>query len=544
MTDETPSAETPATPPRSRRVGAAVSAVTVAALAALGLVGELVARAAWSDGYQREVRRTQAMLAFVSPCLEGVSAHPSPGVTRIAVVGESNASLLGDLLRDELGRLPCGQRYEVLNCGAPGSARQVMQRRFDEVMGHHPAAVLMLFGHNFRFSDTLYSPRRLRLQAWMQRSALLTALAAALPDRWWRTPEADPDESAPVDDDGDTSPDARKRLTLQRVVRSMARRARASGVTFAFATMASNLRMPPFVEPDALRDPARVDAQYRHAAGDLDGALRAMSAGAPDAYAAFQSGGWLLDAGRADDARERLLRAVDLDGMIPRAPRRLNDAYRQIAADEHAVLTDVERMLAARAPRGIPGWESYTDCCHFRPPVAQAVVRALFAAVRVDASCELPAEPSRADIPTLSFLQSPFELVVSGDASRDALAAQLAAAERVREALDELGDAADGELQSYLRGESFARLPPDMRARVYDAVAEGYWRAGRRERALAVNDLARAAPGADAWVQRGLWMLTLGRADEARAAWQRALRDEPGRADATRYLSLAQGAGR
>jgi hypothetical protein len=76
------------------------------------------------------------------------------GVARIAVVGESSAYMLGNSLRELIAQRPCGQRYELLACGQPGSALEHLERRFDEVLTYRPDAVVVVFGHNlqFRFS--------------------------------------------------------------------------------------------------------------------------------------------------------------------------------------------------------------------------------------------------------------------------------------------------------------------------------------------------------------------------------------------------------
>ena len=89
-------------------------------------------------------------------------------------------------------------------------------------------------------------------------------------------------------------------------------------------------------------------------------------------------------------------------------------------------------------------------------------------------------------------------------------------------------------------------VPPPPAPEALVAVAEGRWRAGHVDEARAINERARAAGSAEAWVQLGLFHLRQRAPDAAREAWQRALTIDPQRPDARRLVERlgASGAGR
>src|SRR5262249_20807886 len=92
----------------------------------------------------------------------------------------------------------------------------------------------------------------------------------------------------------------------------------------------------------------------------------------------FQAGLWRLVAGDTDSARRHFQRALELDELTPRAPEALNDFLRGFADDERIVVWDGEHIHQAAAPSGIPGWETFADCCHYTPAAADRTLNGLF----------------------------------------------------------------------------------------------------------------------------------------------------------------------
>lgn len=86
--------------------------------------------------------------------------------------------------------------------------------------------------------------------------------------------------------------------------------------------------------------------------------------GGGPAAAAYDRARAAWDAGAYEEARRGYLEARDLDGLRFRADGRINDAIRRMAAAEQVRLYDGEAALAAEAPHGIPGAETFLDHVH------------------------------------------------------------------------------------------------------------------------------------------------------------------------------------
>jgi tetratricopeptide (TPR) repeat protein len=94
------------------------------------------------------------------------------------------------------------------------------------------------------------------------------------------------------------------------------------------------------------------------------------------------------------------------------------------------------------------------------------------------------------------------------------------------------------DVTEFLAGSAFASLPKDERADLLVAVAEGYYQGGSRERAFALNQQARDAGDADAWVQKGLFHVRQDEPEVAAAAFEQALAVDGARQDARFFLGI------
>lgn len=532
----------------STATGLLISAGSLAALAILLLVAELLVRAVLPERCGR-VRQEAELVAgsrrFLAPCFAPESsggedylvALPAaggdrqqaplprrrrPGVARIAVVGESSADLLAKHLAGLLDGPGCGGRYEVLNCAQPGSALEHVERRFDEVLGYEPDAVVLLFGHNI-FLHFELDETKLRLQGLRAHSCMLPQL----------TPEP-PARAQPLE--------ARLGL-LEKFLRRAAAAARARGVALAVATMPANLWLPPGASPGDGYEPRFLEAQFLAARGRGVEAIRVLAALAADrdlAYWHYQLGEQLARAGGDGRLAYRELHlAVDGDYLGLRAPGRVNDLLRTVAAEERLLLRDTERALELRAPDGLPGWDSFIDNCHLLPTALDheggAVLALLRDAARLPPACdERPTERFHKGL--RDVLAGVFNLTASGPpdvAGRWYRGLALAVESWIGR--DPRG--ADRDVSAFVDDPAFAAAADDDRGtRLLVAIAEGYHRAGRRERAFALNERARGGAGAEPWVQKGLFHLRQDELREARQAFERALALDASRQDAREFL--------
>jgi len=171
-------------------------------------------------------------------------------------------------------------------------------------------------------------------------------------------------------------------------------RADAAGAHTLLATVATNLRHPPFASlhrPD-LGDDERERWQERFDAG-----LAAVAEGRhQEAVASFEAAAEIDDApaelhynlglalarlGRFDDAKERLVRARDLDALRFRADTRINEVVRRVAeagTESGAVLVDAATDLAEISPAGLPGSELFYEHVHLRFAGNDALARSFY----------------------------------------------------------------------------------------------------------------------------------------------------------------------
>lgn len=528
-----------------RAVGPLIALGSVVVMMVLFLLAELTARwiiperCAQTRGESERVAMSRGFLApcFVREPRGGTTYLVAPasgdtargaalpeartaGVLRIAIVGESSADLLAKHLAELLeGR--CPRSVEVLNCAQPGSALEHVERRFDEVLAYAPDAVVVLFGHNVAFRFPV-DETTLRLLAARTRSCLLSQLAPSSPA---------PDEPLDV-----------RVGAFAAFLRQAAARAREHGAALAVATMPANLWLPPATRREDEYDPRFLQARFLDARGHTAEAIRlleTLAAHGDQSYWHYQLGERLARAGDDAGAARELQRAIERDGMRTRAPRRVNDMIRAVAHDDGLLLLDTERTVASHAPQGLPGWESFADNCHLLPAALDAEADALLAllgdAIHLPPACagssRTAARKGLGDV-----LVGVFDLAAMGPPElARAWYGGLSLAVESWISRDPAG--AEADVDRFLQSPAFtAARSEDRGAAMLVALAEGYQRAGLRERASELNRQARDSGSAEAWVQAGLFHVRDGDDAAARAAFQRALALDGTRADARAFL--------
>lgn len=150
---------------------------------------------------------------------------------------------------------------------------------------------------------------------------------------------------------------------------------RAAGIDVIVSTAAVNL-VDWEPERSVLADPSHAERMKAlldegaaaQARGDAHAALDAFEAAhgfEPSfAWASYQLGRSLRDIGRVDDARIALQAAVDDNAAPNAAVSRQNEFLRGLARREKLPFVDGEALVAAAAPKGLPGFESFWDNCH------------------------------------------------------------------------------------------------------------------------------------------------------------------------------------
>jgi len=464
----------------------------------------------------RVVENGQEILRVGSTMGSGVQfpSARTPGVSRIAIVGESSGELLGraldDLSRDGNG----GRHFEVVNCARAAADLEVSARLFDEVLRYAPDAVVVVFGHNIRYQYQL-GALRLHAQRLVGASCLLTALASV----------------SPAGDDAlKTMPIASRLAGFEEVLRRTAEETRSRGVRLVVSTMAANLWLPPRAN-NIWHDEAVGNAMRLDAEGRVDEALEGLSPpGGEPGVRSFLTGVLHARAGRSEPAREALRRALDEDPAAYRAPTAVNALIRQIAAETGALLRDTERAVEAKAPGGLPGWESFVDNCHLIPDVIRDEAVAILGLVGADAIAADDSDNPEIPAATAYSVEFPLERTISGvfeswsGGSTSPFSQGLAYAVGQWLAIDE-GRTNDAVRRAIQRAENQEPGRLDVLLPIADALAH----AGRMSDALRVNDRARQRDpsSSHAWRQAALFALRSGDSGAAHAYATRAIGLDP-----------------
>jgi len=550
---------------RLTRMGAVLVALAIA-VCSLAVV-ELLYRQLAPDDPQRAAMASSVTraLRFLEPCarveerdgvLRIVADSPldtrvfdlplekPSGTVRIAVVGESTASMLAVAIERLLERSPETLPVDVVNCSSPGSALEHVERRAAEALSYGPDVLVVAFGHNIEMQYPM-DETALRLLALRDRSHLLTDLAVRL-------------HAAP---NGPRHTDLGPRIAeLAGWLDRLAVETEQRGVLLVPMTLGANLWVPPYAEPDVAWDPRFLRLRLDDARGDheraIGGLLRLVGDGGP-AYWHFTLGTWLARQGRTDAAYRQLHLALDHSDTEPdRAPSTVNEAIRRMAAARGLPLRDLERMLERRADGGLPGWDVMSDHCHMQPPLvreeAAALVRLALNHREIETDVDVERLAHSFDRPAMARALEGLtaaQSYVSGPFLERWLGALATAVEQwVRfehrppfhgQSPPAADSQVDAEIDAYLAGPLFASIATtERRAGVVAAIAAGYAAAGADARASAVLDSAAGMRQPALYVERGLVEAGRGNVEAAREAWSAALALDRDRADAQTFTEL------
>ncbi len=380
---------------------------------------------------------------FFSPALARIpepnllSAKP-PGTVRIFVLGGSAALGVpnpgfgfGRILEVMLRERHPGVRFEVVNAAMTAINSYVVLEIARDCSALRPDLFVVYMGNNevvgpygpgAVFQDwcpDLYLIRAiLRVKSTRAGQLLASTVRSFRPDgspKGWRGMRMAMDNPVAAEDPRLASTYDNFRRNLLDICR-VARRAKAAVV---LSTVAVNLRgCPPFASRHraglSKGEGDRWQSLYR-AGIDLQDSTRWAEALAQYEKAAriddrfaelqFRMGESLAALGRAEEARQRLLTACDLDVLRFRADQRINQAIRDVFVEREAdgvVLTDAEGALARAAPEtgGLPGNDVFFEHVHLNFEGNYLLARALLAQVEralphLRASSETSSVPSR-----------------------------------------------------------------------------------------------------------------------------------------------------
>ena len=356
-----------------------------------------------------EKRRTWRALPF--------PAEPTPGVLRVFSVGDSvtwghrgnefptplkaYSEVLEELLRQ---RLP-GAPHRVVNCGARTFATTRGARVVREVLAHAPDVVIVYVGTSEHLEGQLRVRRRWQqeqMPGWLRDLRLVGALLSLLrpPSRGLELSGLSARDPALRASFLDASawlpyPGGRERLldharaNLDAIVEAC----RARDVPLVLATVASHLRYAPFAtrfEPPSAQaeGEAVLERTGELLAGGhadqafvlLEAALSSHQEAAGLHYRMAQAREALGDTA---GARESYRAARDTDACPLRALGPFNEHVRRLAREHPGVfLADIERLLEAAVPDGIPDERVFLDNSHPDPAAHRLIAEELYRVLR------------------------------------------------------------------------------------------------------------------------------------------------------------------
>ncbi len=423
-----------------------------------------------------------------------------PGVRRIAVVGESSADQWADSLRDIIAADGLAGRFEVMNCGMGAASLERVDDVLREVLDYSPDAVWLVFGHNLMYVRPRLNALSFGLGWLSTRSRFLAwCLFEAR-----RRPEPALDE---------------RLRAWENFLNRAARRAGERNVLLAVSTLQGNLWFPPEVLEADLDDHGYLEAVYREATGDREGAIRDLERllqKRRSAFWHFQAGAWLYQQRDFRLAREHLREAMDADLRDVRVKKAVTDRTRALARDNAIRLVDAASLVDGRAPRNIPGWESFEDNCHLYGPPQRPVARLYWDRLRrewgVPHRAGREAQDGSSELLDLEKMKRLIVEAFPDPCLAMAPAAQGLALPPILPPADELKgwwDALDTGPESGIGGSDAAKLARYL--------AEILFFRGRTREAFAFNDRAMTGPtaGEEAVFQRALFHLRSGQRDMA-----------------------------
>jgi len=452
-------------------------------------------------------------------------------------------------LRGLLAHDDAGADWQVVNAGgiSYGSARVASLMR--ELSGYEPDVFVIYTGHN-EFLERTTHARELAMPAVLREADTLLRRTRAyssmrlLADRL--APSAASREVAALLDrsiglDAYTRDDALRAETVEQFRHNLTRMigiARGAGARPILVVPASNLAScSPFKSErsDAATDawpddwPQLLERARSLRARGRPGEARALLERAVDreprhALAWYELGRALLDLGEVDTARDALLRARDEDVCPLRALTGIEEAVREIAAEQAVPLVDYPALLASRLEPSPFGERSFLD--HVHPTVeahgllAEGIAGALFDRGLL---AKLPDADDRAVVAR--------EIAAGQDPEREGLALR-----NLAKVLSWAGKTADA---ARLAERGLSLLGEDAELEFILGT-----HAGESADLEAAVDHYRAAVTLEpdyvkAWTNLGVALARADRAGEAIEAYTRALELEPGHTNARYNLANA-----
>ena len=310
----------------------------------------------------------------------------------------SAPSCLQEMLRD----LHPGRHIEVYNAGITAASSFVVARAVEDGVRALEADLVVVYtGHNELYgvygaaslAQGGRAPWSKRLHYGMMQwrmTRLVVGLVGA-----FGTDEPQPADlletmsrtgSVPVDDPRRE----RAAANLEGNLRDVAAFCRERGIPLVLCTLTSNERgfapggaaPPPGEDGAAYLDLMQAGSRGQASAAALEALEEARELREDDACLHFLRGHHLERLGDGFAARQAYLQARELDTRPWRATARLNEVVRRVAAEEGALLAEVEARFLDHSPAAGVGWELMAD--HLHPTAAgQALLaRAVAAALR------------------------------------------------------------------------------------------------------------------------------------------------------------------
>jgi hypothetical protein len=402
-------------------------AITVSLPLVLLLLIELALRLFGWGGYPEFIRRVGTLPSgaqlcivepaaskpyfFANPSRPGYAEQssfcmPKPaGTVRIVLIGESAAkgypqpsnlamsAFLGSMLSDAWP----GRRVEVVNLGTTAIASFPLIYQVRDALRYDPDLFVFYVGNNEFFGA--YGTASINASGTMPTWALPLMRAArglAVVQAVEGVLRGRADENRTLMEQmigqtvipADSSLRAAAARNLRTNLERMLADVKAAGVQAVVCTTASNESgLAPLGEDDqGGLDAAGVAEIARLAAAPPAAAacdtLRAAAARAPgSAWTQFALARSLQAAGDVKGAKQAFLRARDLDTMPWRPTSQTEQAIRDAAASQGAVLCDVAERFRDLSPEGATGWELLDDHVHpslrGQAEVARAVVQCM-----------------------------------------------------------------------------------------------------------------------------------------------------------------------
>jgi tetratricopeptide (TPR) repeat protein len=292
-------------------------------------------------------------------------------------------AVLGEVLAEAYPR----RTVEAVNAAGVSYAMHRLRYVAREVVGYEPDFLVVYSGHNEFVEPTFFEElkrrgaSRTRIEHALAHSRLYSVLRSTV-DVARREPETAADRFGMVvrrEHENAFTPDDKREVidAFREGLREIVRLAHERGTKVVVATVPANLReWPPNhslageLEPEASRRwvAALAEGRARLAAGDAPAAAASFEAAlglAPDhAESHFLAAKAYEALGRWDDARDAYDRACDLDASPIRRLSGVNDAVRQVAREEGALLVDVELAFRERSEHGLVGFDLIEDYVH------------------------------------------------------------------------------------------------------------------------------------------------------------------------------------